>query len=600
MAVAALLPLMAARTNGHARTATTAMHAACTPSADTTATPQPHESDSLAFEERRRYDYFFLEALAQRGAGHDKEARELLEYCLTLRPDAAEACFLLSKIISDNDPADSTAFAYMLKAATLQPSNDTYQEQLADTYIAQGRYKEAADTYERLYAHHKDRTYVLETLLRLYSELGRYDDLLGVVERMEQAEGSSNSLSVMKYQVYEMIGDKENAYNTLLTLANENPYDAEYKTRLGNWLLLNGRNEEAKAFLTAAVAEDSDNDFALESLYDFYRSEQDSLMTDSLTHLMLTSESVSVETKTRLLKTLMQQYEDNHADSTLMLSIFDKTIREERDYATIVNLKSIYMMVKGMPRDSVIASFRHSLALCPENDAVRIATLEMMTEDTGYLPLMQKTCLEGIDLSPGQPYYYFALAISLHMQGKTDEAIATLQQGTANATAAGNEEMLSNMYGLLGDLLSRNRDKTAAIEAYEQALSLSPDNASVLNNYAYLLAAINVNIDKATDMSRRSLDMQPNNVSFLDTYAYLMVLNGNYTEARLYIDKALQQPGEAEADICERAGDIHALCGDTAKARECWQKAIEAGGDAKSLNKKIKNGKIKPPKPARK
>ena len=600
MAAATLLPLMAAHADSHGHAAKTAQHDTSTLSADSTATPQPREADSLAFEECRRYDYFFLEAMTQRIAGHDKEAKKLLEYCLTLRPDAAEACFMLSKIISDNDPADSTAFVYMVKAATLQPSNDTYQEQLADIYIAHGRYKDAADTYERLYAHRKDRTYVLDILVRLYSELGKYDNMLDVVERMEQAEGSSNSLSVMKYHIYEMLGDKEKAYNTLLTLANDNPYDAEYKTRLGNWLLLNGRKEEAKAFLKAAVDEDSDNDFALESLYDFYRGEQDSLMTDSLTHLMLTSESVSVETKARLLKTLMQQQEGQYADSTLMLALFDKTIREERDYATIVNLKSIYMMLKDMPRDSVIANFRHSLALCPENDAVRTATLQMMSEDKSYLPLMQKTCLEGIAYSPGQPYYYFALAITQHMQGKTDEAIATLQQGTANATTAGNEETLSDMYGLLGDLLSRNHDKTTAIEAYEQALSLNPDNASVLNNYAYLLAAINVNIDKATDMSRRSLDMQPDNVSFLDTYAYLMVLNGNYTEARLYIDKALQQPGEAEADICERAGDIHALCGDTTKARECWQKAIEAGGDAKSLNKKIKNGKIKPPKPAHK
>lgn len=75
-------------------------------------------------------------------------------------------------------------------------------------------------------------------------------------------------------------------------------------------------------------------------------------------------------------------------------------------------------------------------------------------------------------------------------------------------------------------------------EAYEQMLRLDPGNSTVLNNYAYLLAAHGGDLKRAEQMSQRALIEQPENPSFLDTYAWILHLRGQDTLAAIYIRKA--------------------------------------------------------------
>ena len=58
--------------------------------------PQAVKADSLSYEASRRYNYFFLEAVRQQNAGHYDAAFDLINYCLQLNPNAAEAYFMRS------------------------------------------------------------------------------------------------------------------------------------------------------------------------------------------------------------------------------------------------------------------------------------------------------------------------------------------------------------------------------------------------------------------------------------------------------------------------------------------------------------------------
>ena len=62
---------------------------------------------------------------------------------------------------------DSLSFADLVKAATLKPANDTYQERLAEGYLNAGKYEEAAKTYENLYSNNRSRSDVLGILVQL-------------------------------------------------------------------------------------------------------------------------------------------------------------------------------------------------------------------------------------------------------------------------------------------------------------------------------------------------------------------------------------------------------------------------------------------------
>ena len=173
--------------------------------------------DSLSYNDRRRYDYFFIEAIRKQNAGDYAAAFDLLNHCLEIKPDAAEAYYARASYFSEMQN-DSLALRDIEKAATLSPGNDTYQERVAQYYIGSGNYDKAITAYENLFEHHKDRSDVLNILVQLYNQKKDYKNMLGAIERIEQIEGSSDELTLAKMNVYEMKGDTKIAEKTLRSL----------------------------------------------------------------------------------------------------------------------------------------------------------------------------------------------------------------------------------------------------------------------------------------------------------------------------------------------------------------------------------------------
>ena len=90
-------------------------------------------------------------------------------------------------------------------------------------------------------------------------------------------------------------------------------------------------------------------------------------------------------------------------------------------------------------------------------------------------------------------------------------------------------------------------------------------------------------------MSAKSVKMEPKNGTFLDTYAWILYGQGRYAEAKIYIEQALANDTDSvtSAVVLEHAGDIWAKNGDTQKARQYWQKALDNGGDKNVLTAKL-------------
>lgn len=73
---------------------------------------------------------------------------------------------------------------------------------------------------------------------------------------------------------------------------------------------------------------------------------------------------------------------------------------------------------------------------------------------------------------------------------------------------------------------------------YEKIIHLEPMNLSVLNNYAYYLATHGGDIKKAERMSEITIKESPNNPVYLDTYGWILGLQGQFSLAIYYLDKA--------------------------------------------------------------
>ena len=134
-----------------------------------------------------------------------------------------------------------------------------------------------------------------------------------------------------------------------------------------------------------------------------------------------------------------------------------------------------------------------------------------------------------------------------------------------------------------------------AYESYDSCLVYRPDEALVLNNYAYYLSLERKQLDKAEEMSRRSLEKNADNHTYLDTYAWILFQQKRYTEAKEYIDKALSAMGSNlnadDANIIEHAGDIYAKCKLMEQALNYWLLSASLAEPSPVLLKKISKRK---------
>ena len=541
------------------------------------------------------FDRLYLDAVCRQIAG-DSTASALLERCHEMRPDAAEVYYSLahSYLKQGND---SLARVNMRRAAELQPDNDNYLENVAETYIDQREYDRAIEAYEQLYTHHRDRSDVLELLVRLYNAKKDYHKMLSTIDRMEQADGPSEEISLMRMDIYEQQGDKKNAYRILHALTNDHPNEPSYKVMLGNWLMQHDRKSEAYNWFKSALEDDKQNEFALNSLYDYYRSMGDDTKARQLRDNILFSPQTDIKTKLSMLQQAIRENEQEQGgDSTAVLALFDKIMLTTPRNAELSNLKAMYMRVKKMPQDSINAAYAHTLSFEPDNLSARLTLTQNKWEEKKWNEVVD-LCDKGIQYTPEELTYYYFMALAYIQQAKDQKAYEACKRGLneidLNKADEPERNMASDMYGIIGDISYTANNHDEAFSAYEKAITIYPDNIQVLNNYAYYLSQQNTQLDHAAEMSLRTLKEEPTNATYLDTYAWILFLQKRYDEAKAYVDLTLQNSKNPDKVLLEHAGDIYLMAGDKEKAVSYWKQAIEAGGNKASLERKIKTRKLK-------
>ncbi len=130
----------------------------------------------------------------------------------------------------------------------------------------------------------------------------------------------------------------------------------------------------------------------------------------------------------------------------------------------------------------------------------------------------------------------------------TQKAMSICKNGISTISNPKDKAALMDEYARL---LYENGEKQAAFKYLDKALKLSPQEATILNNYAYYLSLEKTHLRKAAKMSKKALEIKPNNASFLDTYAWILHLQGKYEEARTYFKKALVYGGKDHKDVLE-------------------------------------------------
>lgn len=544
------------------------------------------KTTALSENDRKRFDYFFLEAVCRQEKGDYTSAFEMLSHCLAIDSTSAEVYFLLSSYYADLKK-DSLTMLYMKRATELNPDNNFYLERFGQSLLNIGDYEQAIDIYERLYANNRTRTDVLELLLKVYGHKKDYPMMIDVLNRMETVDGSSEQLTLNKMHVFSMQGKKEEEYNELRMLAESNPYDLNYQVMLGNWLTQNGRGDEALSLFNEVLKAEPGNLSARLSLADYYRAEgQDSIAGIMVEDILIDTNTPS-DTKLSLIRQVIMENQQHGGDSTAVLRLFDRILEKPQAGSEMAELKVAYMFLCGMSDEEIEPALRDILKIAPDNVTARIQLLQIIwkTEDFDEVANLAR---EGTEYNPDDMAFYYFLGLAYYQSDSHDEALDALRRGVSQINEQSNKEFVSDFYAIMGDILHEKGQDKAAFEAYDSCLVWKADNLTALNNYAYYLSEQEQDLPRAEQMSFKTIKAEPDNPIYLDTYAWILFMEGKYEEAKVYIDQALENDSTLSGIYLEHAGDIYAQNGDTAKAVEFWKKALTEDEKNALLRKKIK------------
>ena len=534
--------------------------------------------NTFTFEQQRKFDYFLLEAVRLKEKGEMDAAFEMYNHCLDINPESAVVLYELAKFyMSLGQPEVGEGF--LRRAVKNEPGNYWYKETLAAYYQNKGKNLEAIEVIEDMVAQFPSRLEPLMALVDLYNRTQDYQKVIHTLDRLEELDGKSEQISMEKFRMYRALDDSEQALAEIESLVNEYPYDMRYLTILGDVYMENGDEDKAYATFQNVLVNEPGYAQAMLSLASYYEKKgMDSLYQVQLDSLLLNGK-VESSIKLGVMRQLILRSERGDKDSTKIVRLFDSMLEQEQENADVAMLAAQYYLSKKMDDKSKPVLWQ-VLDIDPENKPARLQLLSFAISKED-LDEVINICAPAVEYMPEalEFYYYWGLA---HYQKKQhDEAMEVFKKGVRQITSDSDKNLASDFYSILGDLYHEKKMNVEAYAAYDSALVYRPDNIGALNNYAYYLSVERKQLDKAEEMSYRTVKAEPTNGTYLDTYAWILFEKGKYTEARIYIDQAMQNGGEESSVVVEHCGDIYYKNGERDKAVEYWQRAEQLAKEVK-------------------
>ncbi len=165
---------------------------------------------------------------------------------------------------------------------------------------------------------------------------------------------------------------------------------------------------------------------------------------------------------------------------------------------------------------------------------------------------------------------YVNLANMYNRMKRWADADAALDKAEPLATKPEDKE---NIQFLRAAALERQKKYEQSEELFRNILTMSPDNAAVLNYLGYMLADHGMKLDEALSMIKKAVNLEPANGAYLDSLGWAYFKLGKYDLAEDNLSKASQHMG-ADPTVQEHLGDLYQKTGRLKLAAAHWERAL--------------------------
>lgn len=574
---------------------------------------------------RKKAKHYYLEAAIKDAEGQEDQAYELYKKAYETDPeyiDAANAYgstrfFLTTDTLStraerlksmelarrliDRYPADQ--FAVVMYG---------YMAQVTDTL------EEAIRVYEDFSRINPGNIPVIIHKAEAYGALGQADSAVAAIKHYERIQGTSFESTLQKVKYHLMENDTAAIIQEMTDLVASNPKNIDYILCKGRVFEILDMPDSAMYYIKLAQQIDPNDGKVKNELAQCYAQQGDSIEYDRLTYEALLSEDLEMEVKVNILREYLQRIFSDKSDTKRSDKLF-QTLEEQYPHEPeILELGAQYAAAKeDFPK--AIEQIKYALDLDAQNmDYINMLLTYLLLDNNPEeaMAVYEQGLKDEIKMYPSSGMLYATAANTLKQYDKAlalyDKQLKdivpdlSITDSLTDLSKLRNLDynllfLVSNYYEMAGDIWFEKGELNETFRSYENAISIFPDNALALNNYAYFIvekggaASGTEEFEKAKKMSRRALELtQQYPVStYLDTYAWILFKEGAYKEAEDYQRQALEiferDKETPNVDYYSHYGDILFMNGKPDEALVQWKKALELEPDNKLLQKKVKH-----------
>ena len=514
------------------------------------------------------------------------------EQALRYMPDDAASMFELSEQYYNKGQIEE-AFNMIQKAAQLDPENKWYQLRLGQFYRNLEQYDDFISLYEDLTAQYPDDLDMLSELIDVYLITGSYDKALKKMDLLETQVGQNEVITEQRLNIYKRQGDSKKLIAELEKLIKDNPENVRYYGLLAQEYAENGKDKEALKTYEKIKEINPDDPYINVSLLEFYEKNGDHDKAFNELLAAIRNKNLDLSTKANIYDYWMQTGNNRTSpeESFAWLSQLSEQVRQcgEAFIETHPDSKIGYMILGLYYMNDENAT--KSKEMCQK--ALAIDSTDFLSWQNLIISesrleeneAVRDHAIKALKYYPMQSVFYWYAGVANAVLENNDDAVSYLEKGRRYTT---DKQQMASFDAFLGDLYHHQGDEEKAFEAYDRTLRNDPDNALVLNNYAYYLSLKGERLDEALEMAVKANELVPDNVYYVDTYAWVLYKLGRYKEAETQMKRCLSLEENPSGSNLEHYGDILFKLGKTSEAVEYWKRAKQTGEHSDDLERKLK------------
>lgn len=464
------------------------------------------------------------------------------------------------------------------QAVALDSTNYWYRYMLAGLYGMTGRSVLTIDMYESLLRDFPKKSELYYGLANLYINHGQADKALKIIGDIETQFGKSDATVMTRFNILSRQERHEEAYEAL------EEYNKEYSSpqvlsMLGDYEMGMYNDSSALAYYDEALSLDKSYAPALLGKAETYRIARDYVSYFKTLDILMADRDATPAGKAEYLQAVFRQSDPRFMKSfsSQLDSTVNIAVNAHPADSSILQTAGLYYLVTDR-KEAAADAFKKVMTEFPDNVGATASYIQTLLYINEWDKVVSACDSAMVRFPQEAGFLEFANAAEFNRKNYPaviENCVKMLRIApTDSATFVTAWSTIGDMYHLLGD-------QSKAFKSYETALKVAPDNAPVLNNYAYYLSVEGKKLKKAYAMSKKTVEAEPDNATYLDTFGWILYLQGKALEAKPFFKHAMLYGGKDSATILDHYATVLEALGEKDLAKVYRQQAKNKASEGK-------------------